>query len=119
MVDVAIAANFVRELTEEQFAEQRGNGRSGMTEQRGNGRSGMTEQRRNARRGAAEQRREDRGGAAGQPRYPSRSAATTRSVNGPGPARASARSEPTRGGRTRNETTGLRRALARFAQVRG
>jgi hypothetical protein len=97
MVDVAIAANFVRELTEEQFAEQRGNGRRGMTEQR----------------------REGRGGTAGQRRNASRRAAATRSVNGSDPARASARSEPTRGRRARNETTGLRRALARFAQVRG
>ena len=97
MVDVAIAANFVRELTEEQF-----------TEQRGNGRRRVAEQRRNTRRLAAE-----------QPRYTSRSAAATRSVNGSDPARASARSEPTQGRRTRNETTGLRRALARFAQVRG
>jgi hypothetical protein len=108
MVDVAIAATFVRELTEEQF-----------TEQRGDGRRRMTEQRRDARRGAAEQRREGRGGRAEPSRYASRSAATTRSVNGSDPARASARSEPTRGRRARNETTGLRRALARFAQVRG
>jgi hypothetical protein len=116
MVDLAIAANFVRELTEEQFEEQRGNGRSGMTEQRRNARRGR---RRMGGGGAAEQRREGRGGAADRPRYPSRSAATTRSMNGSGPARPFARSEPTRGRRARNETTGLRRALARFAQVRG
>ena len=97
MVDLAIAANFVRELTEEQFAERRHNGRRRMTEQR----------------------REGRGGTAGQRRNASRRAAATRSVNGSDPERASARSEPTRGSRTRNETTGLRRALARFAQVRG
>jgi hypothetical protein len=96
VVDLAIAANFVRELTEEQFAEQRGNGRRGMTEQRRNGPRRVAEQR---------------------PRV-IRRAALTGSVNGSDPARASARSEPTRG-RTRNETTGLRRALARFAQVRG
>jgi hypothetical protein len=86
MVDLAIAANFVRELTEEQFAERRHNGRRRVAE---------------------------------QPPRVSRSAAITGSVNGSDPARASARSEPTRGSRTRNETTGLRRALARFAQVRG
>jgi hypothetical protein len=68
MVDLAIAANFVRELTEEQFAEQRRNGRRGV---------------------------------------------------GSDPAPESGRSEPTPRSRTRNETTGLRRALARFAQVRG
>jgi hypothetical protein len=97
MVDLAIAANFVRELTEEQFAEQRSNGRRGTTEQPRHGARRVAEQRRRA----------------------SRSEAATRSVNGSDPARESARSEPTRGSRTRNETTGLRRALARFAQVRG
>jgi hypothetical protein len=108
MVDLAIAANFVRELTEEQFAERRGNGRRGTTEQRSNGRRGTTEQPRHGARRVAEQRRRA-----------SRSEAATRSVNGSDPARESARSEPTRGSRTRNETTGLRRALARFTQVRG
>jgi hypothetical protein len=96
MVDLGIAANFVRELTEEQFAEQRGNGRRRAAERR-NGPRGMAEQRRHASRGAA----------------------ATRSVNGSDPARESGRSEPTRRSRTRNETTGLRRALARLAQVRG
>jgi hypothetical protein len=75
MVDLAIAANFVRELTEEQFAVQR--------------------------------------------RHASRGAAATRSVNASDAARESGRSEPTPRSRTRNEMTGLRRALARFAQVRG
>jgi hypothetical protein len=97
MVDLAIAANFVRELTEEQFAEQRGNGRRGTTAQPRHGARRVAEQRRRA----------------------SRSEAATRSVNGSDTARESARSEPTRGSRTRNETSGLRRALARFAQVRG
>jgi hypothetical protein len=86
MVDLAIAANFVRELTEEQFAEQR----------------------RIGRRGPAEQRP-----------HASRSAATTRSVNGSDPVHGSGRSEPTRHSRSREETTGLRRALARLAHVRG
>jgi|SRR5688500_17386079 hypothetical protein len=97
MVDLAIAANFVRELTEEQFAEQRGNGQRGAREPRRNGPRGVAEQRRHASRGAA----------------------ATRSVNGSDPARESGRSEPIRRSRTRNETTGLRRALARLAQVRG
>jgi hypothetical protein len=34
VVDLAIAANFVRELTEEQFEEQRRNGRRGIAERR-------------------------------------------------------------------------------------
>lgn len=75
MVDVAIAANFVRELTEEQFAER--------------------------------------------PRQATRSAAATSSVNGSAPARESGRRGQARDTRTRNETTGFRRALARLAQVRG
>jgi hypothetical protein len=86
MVDLAIAATFVRELTEDQFAEQRDNGRRRVTEQRP---------------------------------HAGRRAAATRSVNGSDPLRESGRSEPTRRSRTRNEATGLRRALARFAQVRG
>ena len=101
MVDLAIAANFVRELTEEQFAEQRRVGRGSLAEKRP---------------------------------HASRSAATTRSVNGSDPAhgsgrsdptrdsrtaRGSGRTEPTRNSRTREETTGFRRALARLAQVRG
>jgi hypothetical protein len=97
VVDLAIAANFVRELTEEQFAEQRGNGRRSTMEPPRNGPRGVAEQRPHA----------------------SRSAATTRSVNGSDPAHESGGSEPTPGRGTRNETTGLRRALARFAQVRG
>jgi hypothetical protein len=40
-------------------------------------------------------------------------------VNGSDPAHESGRSEPTRDSRTRKETTGFRRALARLAQVRG
>ena len=108
MVDVAIAANFVRELTEDQFAEQRRSGRRGATEQRRSGPRGTTAQRRNGSGGVVEQRR-----------HASRGAAATRSVNGSDPAPESGRSEPTPRGRTRNETTGLRRALARFAQVRG
>ena len=86
MLDVAIAANFVRELTEEQFVEQRRSGPRGVVE---------------------------------RPRHAGRGAAATRSVNGSDPAPESGRSEPTPRSRTRNETTGLRRALARFAQVRG
>jgi hypothetical protein len=86
VVDLAIAANFVRELTEDQFAEHRRNGSRGVAEQR---------------------------------RHASRSAATTRSVNGSDPAHESGRSEPTRDSRTRKEATGFRRALARLAQVRG
>jgi hypothetical protein len=86
VVDLAIAANFVRELTEEQFAEQRRNGRRGIAERRPHAR---------------------------------RSAATIRSVNGSDPAHESGRSEPTRDSRTRKETAGFRRALARLAQVRG
>ena len=103
MVDLAIAANFVRELTEDQFAEERGNGSRRDAEERG-----MTEQRRNGRRRVT-----------GQLPYAGRRAAATRSVKGSDPARESGRSGPTRGRRARNETTGLRRALARLAQVRG
>jgi hypothetical protein len=107
MVDLAIAATFVRELTEDQFAEQRGKGRRRVAEQRGNGRRRVME-RGNGRRRVAEQRPH-----AGQ------RAAATRSVNGSDSLRESGRSEPARRSRTRNEATGLRRALARFAQVRG
>ena len=119
MLDVAIAANFVRELTEEQFVEQRRSGPRGATEQQRNGSRGVVEQRRHASRGTTEQRRNGSRGVVEQPRHAGRGAAATRSVNGSGPAPESGRSEPAPRSRTRNETTGLRRALARFAQVRG
>jgi hypothetical protein len=107
MVDLAIAATFVRELTEEQFAEQRGNGRRRVAAEQRSGPRGTIEQRRNGSRGVVEQRR-----------HTSRLAAATQSVNGSDPAPELGRSEPIPS-RTRDETTRLRRALARFAQVRG
>jgi hypothetical protein len=119
MVDLAIAANFVRELTEDQFAERPRNGTRGIAERPRNGTRGIAERPRNGTRGIVERRRNGpRRVAAQRPRV-SGSAATTGSVNGSDPAHESGPSEPTRGSRTRNETTGLRRVLARLVQVRG
>jgi hypothetical protein len=101
MVDLAIAANFVRELTEEQFAEPRQNA--------GRQRQNAGRQRQNAGRHPANERRAANGGAA--PLFPANRSATAANESGPEDATGK------RG--TRDEATRLRRTLARLAQVRG